>query len=799
MNRPLVWVGVGFSAGTYCASTGACPGLLFPLLLGLFGALVPFGLRRSAITQPLGVALLFMAAGSLLWNVRVGNQPVDALGVYAQTHPDEYLRLEGRVRYVELSQPGSRYASFWLAAERLIVRDQTFPIAGRVEVRWNQPGDVPFVDERVRVKGQLQFELGRVNPGIASREDYLRRQGIHSALRAFGAAAGEKMAPARWWMATHWTSRLRVHIAESLTKAVPESVLPFVLAVWLGERSGVTEAEYEAYRNSGTAHILAVSGINMSLIYLTISFLLRLTALRPRMRATLTLVVILLFASLAGASASCLRAAFMVVVYLAAEFFEREPDAPTALSLSALTLLLLNPGTLSDGGFQLSFLGVASILAFYERFSSILSKLWPVSRLPGFVRESVAVTLAAQTLTLPLGVHLFHVLPVAGPLANFVVVPLVTLVLWLGFLTSAAALISSDLALLFGYALQPLVALIRLSAQGVAAIPFSYFTLTSPTMPALVLCYAALIFYYWARPNVNWRRAANVGLATLAILVAVLWRPWFPEAKVVFLDVGAGDAAFARTPGGDTLLIDGGDRSERFDAGARIVAPYLWSEHASHLDYVVASHPHRDHVGGVLHILNRFQVNTVLLSGAASSAPLEAELLARCSARGIAVRRLRRGDRLALRGAQLEVLHPPEDWPESASDNDKSLVVRLTWPGVQALFTGDIESAAEQALSEGNCRSQILKVPHHASKTSSSIGFIEAVKPRYAAVSSGGRSGPEVLDEAVINRYLARGIVVFRTDRLGGITMDGGLPLRVRGARVERGYVGVSEDEMKVE
>ena len=792
MNRPLVWAAATFVAGTYAAATGLCPGLFLPLLvcgLGLFSA---FLVRDASLSRPVSVVLTTFAVAAVSWTARESELPGDALCRYAAAHPDRReWTVEGKVRLTNLEQVDPEYSQFLLDVDRLLVEKRTMAIEGGVIVRWAKPGGQLFAGERVRVRGRLSIALSHVNPRTSSYEDYLRARAIHTALWTRGPNAVERIAPGKWWSPVYWGSRLRVRQAQHFAEAAPESVLPFVLAIWLGHRSTISQDEYQSYVESGTAHILAVSGLHMGLVFVSVTFVLRMIIKGRRRRAVLTMGAVLMFALMSGARPSCLRAALMVSVYLLADMYEREPDPPTALSIAALAFLLWQPEMLFEGGAQLSFLSIASILL----FAGPIRDLFRAAPLPDHALLSriglggLAVSLSVQILPLPVALHCFHVFPVAAAATNLLVIPLATGVLWLCFLTSLCAMISASAALLFGHATAPFVWLISWIAGFVTSSPATHFNVTSPALPAVIAYYAVVAACVCALRSGHYRRIAVAGAAIFAVATVVLWRPLRPEPSVVILDVGNGDATFVRAPGGATLLVDGGDRSDTMDFGKRVVAPFLWSNHVSRLDCVALSHADRDHIGGLFYVLSHFPVNEVLLSGIRSGRPLENELLELCEDRGVRVRRLHAGDSFALGGVTLDVLHPPREWPRQSTVNDQSLVLRLNWGTTTLLLPGDIEARAEAAVSRAQCRADILKVPHHGSKTSSSEDFIAAVRPDHGIISTGGRRGREAADEAVMGRYRAYGVRLWRTDHLGGvsITFDGDVP-QIRGTRPQRGY-----------
>ncbi|HIJ65519.1 MAG TPA: DNA internalization-related competence protein ComEC/Rec2 [Candidatus Hydrogenedentes bacterium] len=783
MKRPVVWVAAALAAGIWAAATGLVPGAAAPISLCFAALVVLFVRRHRSASQRVGLALSFFAAGALLWNGRHAGPPGDALSRYSAGHPDAAFVLEGRVRRPDLLLAGASYTRFVLDVDLVRVDGKSFPLRGSVFVRWTDPSGPVFSDERVRVAGTLDPALGRVNPGVESIEDYLRRRGVHTAIRLRGPEAVDRVAPGRRWSASHWVSRLRRIEADRLRRCVPETVLEFVLCVWLGDRTEMTSEEYARYVVSGTAHILSVSGVHAGIIYVSGRMLLGFVLRNRRLRAVVTMLFVFVFALVAGARVATLRAAIMIALYLMADLFEREPDAPTALSLSGILFLLHTPDILFDPGAQLSFASIGSILVFREAISVFLE------RLPRLLRDGLATTLAVQILPFPLAIHRFHILPLAAPLANLAVVPLLTVTLWLCLLTTACSLVVPPAAPLFGHALVPVVYSIRGVVAFVAHVRGSHLYLVSPTVLAMLCYWATVAFGYRALAALRPKPWA-IGAALVLAATWICWRPFSPRPEVVFLDVGHGDAAFIRSPEGTTVLIDGGDSIEYIEAGRRVVAPFLWASHVSHLDYVVMTHPDRDHGGGLAYVIDHFTVGRVILNPLATDQRVEEEILARCAERRIPVQRMAKGDTIPIAGGTLEVLHPPSTWPPTSPNNDASLVLRLDWPGMDVLFTGDIEVEAETAVVSTDCRATVLKAPHHGSRTSSSQRFIDCVMPRHCVVSTGGYGGRQAVSDAVIDRYEHRGVAVWRTDRLGAISLrqrDGNLD--IYGERQRRGYV----------
>jgi competence protein ComEC len=788
VKRPLVVCALALASGGYAATFGLASSPWLPILILLLGFVAYWYGQRRLTFQFLTLYLVFLAGGALWWQARVGGLPGDPLSRFAVTHPRVACVLEGRVRHADIITADRDYAAFVLTVDSVDAEGVPPNLTGRVYVRWSEPGEPVYIDDRVRVRGELSHVLGHVNPGVYDIEDSLRRRGVHSGIRIKGPGAVERVAPGRWWHAGHWASRLRRYQAQQIRRTVPESVQSFVGAVWLGDRGRVATEEYDAYVRTGTAHILAVSGLHVAIIFVSASYVLGFGIRNPRLRAWATLGVVLAFALRAGARTPLLRASLMVACYLLADFFNRERDAPTALALAAMILMLWNPQLLRDVGFLLSFTSVASILLFSERFGGWFTRNPTLSWIPRPVRKSLATTLAVQLAPFPLAVHFFHVLPFAAPFINLLIIPLLAAALWLTFFTAVAGLVWQPGATVIGHALGPVVWLIRTIAEATASIPFSHLRLTSPALLAMAAYWLALLC--WPKAHHKRRVKLQAGLVTACLIgwCIIFWNPVRPTPMVVFLDLGHGDATFIRTTGGETVLVDGGDKNLYNDEGARTVAPFLWTHGVTRLDQVIATHPDRDHVGGLEYILDEFHVGELLLWPQETGHRLEISLLSQCDERGIPVRRLARGDAIELDGARLAVLHPSADWPASSSDNNASLVLRLEWEGPPVLLAGDIERAAEAAIAGPDCRAEVLRVPHHGSNTSSSPAFLAAVRPSAAVVSTGPFLGRPLLDEDVVERYGRAGIPLWSTDDAGAVVLLPDRPLRLRAMRARRGY-----------
>lgn len=785
----MVWLAAAFAGGIALGAqsnpaTGLLSAIVLLLLLMLWRWLFP-ALRTRDILLLVGV---FAIAGMGNGFARARSLPLDPLAEFGRDHlqPGEQWTLEGVVRAASLYRPGEGLRIV-VDVDTLQGSEGPIPLGGGVTVRCPDPTALHWPGERLRIRGRYDPTLSTVNFDLIGPEDYYRARGVHAACSTYGRDIETLTSPPL--SLGYAVARLRQAQADLFARYVPAESVPFVLAVWLGESLLTDPREYDDFVASGTAHVLSVSGVHVAIVYATMLALLSGLVRNRRLRALLLIGTVLGFALLAGARTATLRAALMFAIYLSAELVAREPDAPTSLGLCAFLFLAWNPRLIFDAGFLLSFASVASILIFNEQLIARMPKIL------GGVRPAIATTASAQLLPFPLAAHFFHVLPVYGLLANLIVVPLLTAVLWLCVVTLIVASVWDAPGQLFGQAVHGVVVVLRAVVSGVASVPGSRLSVSSPTLYAVPMYWAAAWCGLQALSREkDMRRWLIAGLGCVA-LVVVLWSPWRQACGVDVIDVGHGDAILVQSPGGGTLLIDGGDQSEYRDCGRTIVGPFLQAHGVRHLDYVVCSHPDRDHSGGLFHVLRNFSVGTLVLAGVPTAHPLEAGLLRLAQEEGVPVQRVLRGDALALPGAQVEVLYPDATLGAVEKVNNLSVVLRVAWPGFSFLTTGDIEATAEERLVRaGECQADFLKVPHHGSATSSTPTLLAAVVPQVALCSTDAGPNRRPVAAAVERRYADLKIPLLRTEQLGGLRVrQRGEAYVVESARAVRGYALVPE------
>ncbi len=645
----------------------------------------------------------------------------------------------------------------------------TLAVAGATD-----PSPAAEVGDLVRVTGTLRLpETGgpRRSPFDLPDEPHLLLKSALQVERLSGPSG--PLAPV-YAARTAVKRRLRENLAGAAES--DRTALALLLAFVLGETQDLPLAAVGAFRDGGVAHIVAVSGLQVALVAALLGFLVRKAGASLRARDTIVLVATLLFAVFAGGRPPVWRAALMIGLYLTARLLGRPTSPEHVLGFSACVILLADPSALFDVGFLLTFAAVFGLAEFGAPVVSWLR----VRGVPALLADALGATLGAELAVLPVQAFVFNVVPFVALLSNPFIVPLSGVFLFAGlallpFLAVSPAVAAAailPLRLLSDLQFGILDALDRLHA--VRVVPTPSFALAATG--ACLLLVAGLAA---ARPV---RRAA-LAAAFLVVGVVVAAPPVAADAGTAVLravDVGQGDCWLVVTPRGRVLVDGGGSPDGAYEFGRLRLLPKLADLGVVSLDAVVLTHPHPDHTRGLLAVLSSLPVGRVVVPRAAARNVFLDEVLAVAQKRRLVLERFGAGGRFEAAGLAFDVVHPPDDPYPRAKENNGSLVVRTRAEGRTLLLASDVEAPAERDLlaSGEDLRADVLKVPHHGSRTSTTPEFLARVAPHVALVGVGrhnrfGHPAPEV-----VRRLVAAGVRVFRTDR------DGDVALSFAGGRV---------------
>lgn len=560
-------------------------------------------------------------------------------------------------------------------------------------------------------------------------------------------------------------------------------------ALIIGESAGLDRATREAFAATSTAHILAISGLHVGIVgaafYGLLLFLFKrsqrlMLEYNVRKAALLaTVVPVAAYGGLAGFPVSATRAVLMACVFALTFIMNRGKAYWNTLALSGLIILLIDPTALWEISFQLSFAAVAGIIYIQPRLAEATDALFVKGAEDGwwrrFVRQRILaacfVTVAASVATAPLIAYHFHRASLIGLAANLIVVPLVSLIVPLLLAAAASMIVWAGLAKALLFFADGIFSVLEAVVRFFAGLPYSSVWVTTPTPLELAL-YCCLMVSL-----VNMKKARIYVLIAPVMAFTLIgdWGYWNYYAretdglKATYISVGQGDSALVEFGHGSTMLIDGGGfyKSE-YDTGERIVAPLLWQKKISRIDYVVLSHPQRDHIAGLSFITRAFKPKEFWWNGDAANGGI-GELGAILADNGAVIKTPKEiGTGIMIDGATIELLHPLN---AGVTGNDASLVVRVSYGSRSLLFTGDLTEKGETYLVRKGLRADVLKVAHHGSRYSTSSGFLNMVKPSVAVISAGRGNRFGFPHTQTLDRLRQAGADVYRTDLDGAVTV----------------------------
>lgn len=763
----------GLAAGLAAAGRG-------PAALGIAAGLVATFAVLDAPRLALGLGLLVLV-GSLAGSLRLAaiERPSRAL-------PDAGV-FEGRADVLERprsTQFGSSAPLALLtgpgAGARVLARaGQGFrwPAGGRPGTELAIGGSL----RRPGARGRSGFDLS----AQLARRGVFRELMIDSA-RAVGSRGG--------LAGTIDRARARAEGAISSGLDPPRAAL--ARGMVLGQDEAIAPEVVKEFRRSGLAHILAVSGQNVMLLTALALPLLAFVGAGRRMRLVALLVLIAAYVPLAGAGPSLQRAAVMGAAGLVAVTASRPASRAYALVMAAVVTLAINPRAAGEPGWQLSFAAVAGIVWLVPPLRRALAGL------PRPLAEGVALTLVATLVTAPLLAHHFGSVSLAALPANLLALPVVAPVMWIGMVETALGqlalapapfpALAATLEAALGALLRPLLGYLGAVARNASELPLAAVGVPRIAVGGLVGSYAAIVAIALGlrasarrleptatSARARWRRlplrgralTITIAIAALAIgLVRLTATPSPPDRLTVsFLDVGQGDATLIQDPQGTAILFDGG-----LPEGG--VTHLLRRAGVTRLAAVVATHPSRDHAGGLPSVLERFPVELLLAGGAGTTEPGFRRLLATAARRR--VRRVAAIAPLRLRAGALsvDVLSPPPRPPGTTSEdaNERAVVAIVRSGEFKLMLSADAESEALAPLDLPDV--DAIKVPHHGSADPGLPAVLARLRPRIAGIEVGKDNSYGHPRPSTLAALRAARVTTYRTDRDGTIrlSVDGG-------------------------
>ncbi len=679
---------------------------------------------------------------------------------------DALLRKNGRHRYL-------------LQCRQAFIDSSWQPVSGKVLLFVQKGSSEMHYGQRVQINGKLERPPLPANPGQFNYRRYLNLRGIFfqiyaskDSLRVLPGIRGSPiersiLEPLRW------------HIRNSFDGYLPSFAAAIVKALILGDRQDLNRKIVNQFQQTGVVHVLAISGLHVGFVLLIFLLFFGFFPLSYKIRYLLTFIALGFFVALVNFKAPVVRASLMAVFYFGVSLSQRKASPLNILAAAGFLILLFAPSQVLQPGFQFSFAAVGGIVYGYPHLKRIFpihgDKHFLSQVINRWVWQPVFVSLSAILATMPLTWYYFGTLQIGGVLINLLVIPLIGLLVVLSLLFVMFSFVAFPL-------LGGLAQLITWIVQGILTLVgfFSRFhwvqlTIAHPSLWIIFSSVLLLVFLFRIYKQRNWM---YVGF--LFVVVLVIWQHTrLSHLRIIFMDVGQGDACLVQLPCAN-VLIDAGDRSRWRDYGIRSVLPVCRYYGVKHLRYAIATHSHSDHYGGFISVLQNLDVDTLVLSPYPDSSSAYLGLKRLAKRLHIPIRFVQRGKTLNVgEEARAYVLSPISQFEKLRVHNGKeinnsSLVIRLQYGQSSFLLTGDAQREAEAVMIRyGNfLQSNLIKVGHHGSSTSSTDEFLRFVQPKFAIVSVGKRNKFHHPSIQTINRFKASGISVLRTDKLGAIVFE---------------------------
>ncbi|MCA1562322.1 MAG: DNA internalization-related competence protein ComEC/Rec2 [Acidobacteria bacterium] len=755
-----------------------------------------------------------LAAGCLLAGISLGGtfaasayrsplrQWFDAVPVTSRADP---VIVEGVLREdAGLTSGGAslivsvdRVAGVNLLACRLFVQPDTcgarLTISGGLAF---QHLDAWRAGRRIRVPATVRVPVSYINPGVPDDPRALARRGVSLVgsvksaqlveVTGEGTAVRETAAAARAWA--------RRQIAREVGRWSPRSA-GVVAAILLGDRTGLSDEDERRLQDAGTYHVIAISGGNIAILAAVVLLVLRGARMPPAAAFGMTIVVLLAYGRITIPAASVDRAITAATVFLAGRLLDHRGPPLNALAVAAIFAVAVSPAAPLDAGFLLSFGATLGILLVASRILA-----WPgegrstLSYLGRVVAGLLVATICADIALAPISAAVFGRITFAGLLLNFAAIPLMTVVQVAG-ITVLAAASWPTLAAAAGFAAHLASNGLIDSARLVEAAPWMAVHVPAPAwwlVTAYYSCCALALTTSRCR-RLTVTGAALAGMGMLAGPVAAA-RDAVPPAtdgvlRVVFLDVGQGDATVALLPRGRAVLVDAGGLAgstpAAFDIGERVVVPALRAFGVRQLDALVLTHGDPDHVGGAPAVIRQYAPRAVWEGIPVPQHAGLRQLGVLADAGGGVWRRVQAGGVDRIGTVEIAVLHPPPpEWERQRVRNEDSVVLELRIGEVSVVLPGDIGREGEMAALSRLPRDRlvIVKAPHHGSATSSTQQFIDALAPAAVIFSAGRANRFGHPAPSVVERYRVAGAAMFSTAQDGAVILDtDGRTVEIRG------------------
>ena len=544
-------------------------------------------------------------------------------------------------------------------------------------------------------------------------------------------------------------NNIKEKMIDNANRNMPKRTANLLLGILIGERDNIQEDIIESFRTANLSHILAVSGAHTSYIILGITYLISKSKTPKRIGYIITIINLLIFIIITGASYSVVRACIMAIVVIGAKICYRKENFFTSICISLIIILIQNPFAINDIGLKLSFMGTAGIVIFNKSITNFFIKL----KIKQKIAEALSVTFSAQLMIMPITILNFNTISLTFFISNILASPLLGIIIIFGFISIFISSILNPISKILFLILHIFLELLILVSKVTEKIPGSSILVKTPNILFAIVYYILILFfnYFFVIKQNPTRRFHKKIIKIITIkniknafkVIAVVFlimllltrivRIINPTLKIYFIDVGQGDSTLIVTPKNKKILIDGGEGK------TNVLFQYLLDRRINKIDYIIISHFDSDHCNGLIEIIEKMRVENIVMSKQSKESEEYKKILEIIKQKNIKVSSVKAEDKIIIeKNLYTKILNPAEKF-EFQDLNNNAIVAKLVYKDFSMLFTGDIEKAEENLAKKykNELKSTILKVAHHGSKTSTSEEFLKYVEPQIALIGVG--------------------------------------------------------------
>ncbi|NQT46735.1 MAG: DNA internalization-related competence protein ComEC/Rec2 [Candidatus Omnitrophica bacterium] len=672
--------------------------------------------------------------------------------------------------------------------------DEWYEVGGLVEVTIYEPREAIHYGDTIALEGEIDRPSSARNPGGFDRADYLAGKGVYSIFRS-----GEQDAAI---ILKRGAGNPFIRFAYCIKKKIKKSIVNFckgddaslLSAMLLGERDTLSWRLKDLFIKTGSMHILAISGLHVGFIAALFLFLFRAIHIPRKIALIITIITLWFYVPIAGGRVSVLRAVIMFTILIVGYLLERDRDIYNTLGIAATLILICWPRQAFAAGFQLSFLAVLSIVYLGPRIKGSIYSLLGIKADPRPKRRSghtkKTIDIAAKSISAsiavwfglaPLVAFHFNIVTPVAIWSNLFVIPMAFGIVSSGFFMVLFGPLSNIAGSLFGSLAHYLIAALTSGIGILSKMPVAYMRGIKIDIVVLSVYYLMLfVILNRNRLKLSLSRALLMGLVIVNIFIykGIFFPQVTDEMVITLLDVGHGDSIFIEFPGGGNMLIDGGFGSADGDGRGRYdLLPFLWSRGVSRVDAILMTHPDRDHMGGLLPVIENFDVGTIFDNGLKGRGKTFESYLRLIDSRSIEHRVVKRGDRIeGFDDVQIEILHPSKSSlaNRELSNNDNSVIMRFEFGEFEMLFCADIGKHGLGYLfaRKETIQADLIKMSHHGSYLDGAVGvLIDVARPEIAVISGPSVGRGRLPSRETLAILDLKGIRYYNTGDAGAVTI----------------------------